>query len=253
MQRGRLYTLFVVAIVALAGCTGALPSGDDGGGDGGDAGAVELVEDPDAVLADAGSYTTTWTMRTSEDGTLVGETTFTTAVNVDDERAAFGMYVTDEGQTRTALETFHADGTTYQRTATDDETSYSVREAAFQDEASFGFGGSSLYGPGTLDGFDYGGTETFDGVAVHRYERDERTPWLTGGDQAGADVQFTDFTYVVLVDDDGLVRSESWEATGTDADGVEYVVAFSYTVTGVGSTAVEDPAWLDEATAETAA
>lgn len=239
----------MVATVALAGCTGALPSTDDGGGDGAGDGDVELVDDPDAVLADAGSYTTTWTLRTTEDGALAGETVFTSAVDLDAERAAFGMRVTEDGESAAALETFHADGRTYQRTGQGAEASYTVREGQFDDRASFGFGGSSLYGPGDLEAFDYGGTETFDGVGVHRYERDERTGWLTGGDRTDADVEFTDFRYVVLVDDDGLVRSESWEATGTDDDGVEYVVEFSYTVTGVGSTTVEDPDWLDETAA----
>ncbi len=243
----------MIAVVSLAGCTGALPStddldgGDDGDGDGADGtDGVELVDDPDAVLAEAGSYTTTWTTRTTEDGALVSETVFTSAVNVDAERALFGVRVTEDGETRTAMETFHADGTTYQRTGQGDDASYTVREAPFEEDASFGFGGSSLYSAGDLDEVDYEGTETFDGVEVHRYELDERTPWLTGGERADADVEFTEFSYVVLVDEDGLVRSESWEATGTDEDGTEVTVEFSYTVTDVGSTTVEDPEWLDE-------
>ncbi len=239
----------MVAIVALAGCTGALPS-TDGGGDGagdGASGDVDLVEDPDAALAAAGSYTTTWALRTAEDGESAGETVFTTAVDLDAERTAFSMRVTEDGETQTAMETFHADGTTYQRTGQGDDVSYTAREAPFDDEASFGFGGSALYGAGELEEFDYQGTETFDGVEVHRYELDERTSWVTGQGRTDAGVQFTEFTYVVLVDEDGLVRSESWEARGTDEDGTQVVVEFAYTVTDVGSTTVADPDWLDEA------
>jgi hypothetical protein len=101
----------------------------------------------------------------------------------------------------------------------------------------------------------FGGTETFDGVTVERYEPSRASPQLVqAGSAAGAgvgsgNVGVTDFQYVVLVDADGLPRFESWSFTGETTDGQRSTGEWECSLTGVGSTTVADPDWLADAEA----
>lgn len=261
--------LLVALLVVTAGCVGgggpdstpepgAVDDGGDGGGadasgaDGGGvdasgaAGEVALVENRTAALLEAGSYTSVWQLRTTEDGTLVGELSYTTALDYEAQRYSFEMTATSEGETRTSLASYYADGRSYQRLGGGEDVTYTSADGEFDAVAQFGRS-ASVYGVGTLEDFKRAGTETYDGVRVTRYVMEERASWLAAQQQTDAEVRWTDFTYEVLVDDDGLVRSERWTGTGVDDEGTEHTVEFSYALTGVGSTDVAEPAWLDEA------
>jgi len=101
------------------------------------------------------------------------------------------------------------------------------------------------------------GTETFDGVRVTRYELTEASSQLIQADSAvsGGSTGVTDISdrhSVVLVDDDGVSRHESWSFTGRTAEGQQVSGEWEYSLTGVGSTVVDDPDWLAEAKAAAA-
>lgn len=254
MLRRTAFGLVVVLLVVTAGCVGG--NSDPGpisdtseggaGGDSGDGGAAALVENRTAALEAAGSYTSVWRMRTYEDGAQVSEMAYETAMDYANQRYGFEMRSTSEGTTRTSAASYYADGTSYQRLGEGEDAQYMANDVPFGQVAKSGRA-AFVAMSGDLDGFTRTGTETFDGVGVTRYEMGSTAPWLSGQGQDG--VQWTDFSYVVLVDDQGLVRSERWTGTGVDDAGVERSVEFTYELTGVGSTEVPEPAWLDLARA----
>ena len=196
MYRRVSSVLAVVLLVIAAGCVGGLDgAGADEGGDGASDGAdgeggdgsdgasgdgpsasgdAALVENRTALLRAAGSYTSVWEMRFTEDGALAGRTTYTSAVDYAGERTNFRMEMVGDGETRTDYETYYADGERYQRIGDGDEATYSVGEFEFSPDTSLFSAEAQIYGAGELDEFDAAGTETFDGVTVTRYERTER-------------------------------------------------------------------------------
>jgi hypothetical protein len=243
--------LFVALLVVTAGCLGgggppAGPQSGGGSGGGGGADAATLVGNQTAALLEAGSYTTSWRLQSTEDGEVVSELAYTTAIDLDAERFHFTSTIGADEGSRTASESFYADGTNYQRFGSGEDVGYVQTEGTFGTTAQYGRS-PAITGTGDLSEFTRSGTETVDGVQVTRYVLEERASWVAGQLQADEDVRWTDFTYEVLVDGDGLVRSERWTSGGVDDDGVAHAVQYTYTVTGVGSTDVPDPDWLDDA------
>ncbi|MFB6140917.1 MAG: hypothetical protein ABEJ26_10830 [Halosimplex sp.] len=254
--------LWIVAVaIVLAGCTGSIDvvdqrsDGGDGSSNAGDGGSgdVALVENRTAALRAAGSYTSVWKMSVTRDGERGGETRYTTAVDYAGKRSDFRMRQSDGDTVRTDYETYFADGMGYQRIGSGEEATYSVAETPFSPDTTLFNAEPKIYTYGGLDEFETAGTETFDGVTVTRYERTQRPAWLAGQFQSEDDVRWTKFTFAVLVDGDGLVRSESWHAEGVDADDATVEMDFSYSLTGVGSTTVEEPDWADAARENAAA
>ena len=240
-------------LVVLAGCTavgsddgdaGATSPASDGPSDsesGGD-GDVNLVENRTAALRTAGGYTSVWKMVSSREGEVVGGMTYTHAVDYENERSSFSMQVTSEGEASNDHETFHADGVSYVRYGTGEDATYQVNEAPFAPDDTLFAVQSYVTDADDLSAFVATGTETYDGVAVTRYERTDRPTWVNAQSPDEA-FTWTEFTYSVLVDEDGLVRSEGWSGEGVDADGVGQSMEFSYSLTDVGSTTVEEPDW----------
>lgn len=244
MDRKLLLTVLFAVAVALAGCA-ATGSDDTNGGD-------SLVDNRTAVLAEAGSYTSTWQMEFSEDGVLTGSIVYTHAVDYANERSQFSMLLTDNERVSTDYETFHADGVSYTRYGADEgqDASYQMADAPFAPENTLFPVESSIAGSSDLAAFTAVGTETYDGATVTRYERTDRPAWIGSQGVAqgsGSELTWTEFTYTVLVDQNGLVRSEGWSGEGVTDDGVSQEVAFSYSLSGIGSTVVEDPDWLSAA------
>ncbi|MFB6107562.1 MAG: hypothetical protein ABEJ82_01820 [Haloplanus sp.] len=260
MSRTIVSGLLVALLVVTAGCVGGGPGaapdagsmdggGSDGGSGGGDGGdAVSIVENRTAALREAGSYTSVWRMQSLEDGEVVGETAYVTALNYGAERYSFEMRTTQDGETRTSAAAYYADGRSYQRIGEGEEATYASSAADFDtisqvDRAAF------VSSSGSLDSFSFAGTETYDGVRVRRYVMDETAPWLAAQQQSDGEIRWTDFSYEVLVDDQGLVRSEHWSGAGVDDAGTKKAVEFTYELSGVGSTDVTEPVWLDQARA----
>ena len=97
------------------------------------------------------------------------------------------------------------------------------------------------------------GTETFDGISVDRYELSATDEALiragsVSGQGGPGDFEVTNFEYAVLVDENGLSRHESWQFSGR-ADEQAVRGAWEFSLTGVGSTMVEEPDWVAQAEA----
>lgn len=252
MTRRSAIVVLLSLLVLSAGCT-ALGSGDGGvptttsagpaGGGAGDGGDVALVEDRAAELEAAGGYTAVWKMEFSTEGDVVGATTYTHAVDYGSERSSFSMLMTGDGEVSNDFETYHADGVTYARYGSGGDATYQANDATFAPENAPFPVESYVTDADDLADFSAVGTETFDGVTVTRYERTDRPNWVSAR-SADDEFTWTEFTYAVLVDGDGLVRSESWGGEGVDDDGVGHTMEFSYSLTGVGSTSVEEPDWI---------
>ncbi|WP_164471635.1 DUF7537 family lipoprotein [Halosimplex salinum] len=251
----------VGVVVLVAGCAGG-PSldgddpaeaadggsgdaGDAAGGDGDSAGA-SVAENRTALLVEAGSYTSYWQMRATEDGVVTSETTYTNAVDYDRKRTAFSARMASADSVQMDYETYHADGRTYQRQGEGDDATYSVVDGEFRPGASVAMT-TNVDDADDLAEFTNEGTETHEDVTVTRYVRTQEPSWLANRAETDSNLTWTEFRFTVLVDEDGLVRSEGWEAEGVDEDGSTYVMSFTYALSNVGSTAVEEPAWAANA------
>lgn len=135
MLRSTVLGAFVVLLVVTAGCPGdgstAPPvAGTDGGGggDGGSDEAATVVENRTAALAAAGRYTSTWRIRSGEDGAIVGGIGYVTATDYANERYSFGTTITNGAEVRTAVASYYADGREYQRIGDGDPAAYASSE-----------------------------------------------------------------------------------------------------------------------------
>ncbi len=105
---------------------------------------------------------------------------------------------------------------TYTRSGPGDATVYSAYEGS-TDVIATAIALSQARAYGTNDGMAFAGAETFGGVSVDRHElsaANEAT--VLAGSAAAAEsadeMEVTSFEYVVLVDEDGLSRHESWSS-----------------------------------------
>ncbi|WP_254821167.1 DUF7537 family lipoprotein [Haloglomus halophilum] len=270
MTARKAAVLVVAVLVLLAGCTdGSSPAGPGGGsGDGGTDGAGGsdggdgtgtdgfATTDREQVLREAGSFTATW--RWSATG-LDGESgAFDVTHTVDLEAGrSVTNWASSDGDDTEGWQQFHADGVTYTRYGSGEDAFY-TSGAGDTDlvASSLAYGG--LYAAADTDGLIDRGQERFDGVGVTRYELDESAtvPWFAMGGGGGAgtvsdpdQLEEVDWTYAVLVDGNGLARQETWGWTGRTADGRTVSYEAVYSITAVGSTSVDEPAWLSEAKA----
>lgn len=264
MSSRRIVLLAVAVLVLLAGCTDgtgpAAPSGGTGGsggdagagdgasGGGGDGGSTDgfTAADREQALRDAGSYTTTWGYSgTGPDGER-GGLSVTQAVDLENQRALTSHNAT----TGEAWQQFYAGETTYYRYQSGDEDIYTVSPGEI-DLLTTSLTSRGLYDATGGDGLVDQGQETYDGVPVTRYELADSAslPWTAAvaAGAGGADpdsLRAVDWTYTLLVDGDGLIRYESWGWTGTTNDDRTVSYVYEYSITGVGTTTVEDPEWL---------
>ena len=260
MYPNRTSVLLVVVLVVLAGCAGGGASAaDEQSGGAGDESAAVASEasangvelgDPEQRLRDTGSFTVTWSYAGVGATGVETEVTREFYADLDGERSYTATSSGDGG----AVEQFVADGVTYTRTGDGDTATYTAYEGS-ADVTATAVALSQARAYGANDGLEFAGTETFDGVAVDRYELSAANEALVLAGSAAAaesadEVEVTSFEYVVLVDEDGLSRHESWRFTGRTGDGAEVRGSWEYSLTAVGSTAVDDPDWLGDAKAQ---
>lgn len=255
MHSRAIATALVVLSLSIAGCVGGVgtggpepttttiatttattpPPADD-----------LITDDAEAKIRAAGSVTAVWSFENvATDGTVEAGS-FTNHVDLVNERALFRM-TGDSAAQGSVMEQFYADGKSYMRIGADgEEPFYMVSDAGFEEGNWLGV--SHAYSAGDLEGLNFVGVETFDGDAVRHYRTTDPGFWWWGySGSNGEDVTVTDFSYDVLVDSDGIVRSESWTVTAENDAGETESVSWEYTVTDIGSTAVEDPEWLQDA------
>jgi hypothetical protein len=99
--------------------------------------------------------------------------------------------------------------------------------------------------------FEREGVETVRGVPVMRYEAagvDALSETRLWGD--GASEQFEAFSATLLLDEDGVVRQFEYEFVFAVTESGPRRVAATYSLSDVGTTDVEEPEWMANATAE---
>jgi len=262
MKSNRVRLILVVLLVVLAGCAGGgdvapgAEGGDAAGGsDGGDdsAEAFELG-DPERILRDAGSFTVTWSYTGVDASGVESELTQEFLADLDAERSYTRTLTVTDGQAAAGgVEQFVADGVTYSRFGSGEDAFVTSQEGSTE-VLGTAIALSQARAYGADEGLEFAGSETFDGVTVDRYElsaTDEaliRAGSIAAQDEPGT-LEVTDFEYVVLIDEDGLPRYESWTFSGRMDDGSELRGSWEFSLTDVGSTTVDDPDWLDEVSA----
>ncbi|MFC7249599.1 hypothetical protein ACFQJ5_07080 [Halomicroarcula sp. GCM10025324] len=275
MNSSTVLTVLVALVVLLAGCGGAAVSedggdgaaggsdgsdGDSASGSGGDAGSSGsgddsadqsfAVTDSEQALRDAGSFTATWTFTmTDANGT---EATMSSAyvVDLDTERSHESFSIDGEAEA-VEFETFYADGMAYTKLGDGEQSFFQVRpdDTDLVENAL----ARAITGYDEFDDAQFTGTESFDGDTVDRFVYSDPAVWQqygTGTFGTEQNVTVTDFTVVVLVDQNGLARSTEWTVNGETEAGETVSAGWRYTVTDVGTTSVEDPDWLDAARAQ---
>ncbi|WEL24780.1 DUF7537 family lipoprotein [Haloferax volcanii] len=269
MYSNRIPVLLIAVLVLLAGCAGGAdvaPAADaddtdtptDGGGsadtDASSDGDDFELSDPERLLRDAGSFTVSWSYAGVDADGVETAVTREFAADLDAERSYSRTTSTTDGQSDAGgVEQYVADGVTYVRVGGDDGATYTSYEGSTEVLAT-AIALSQARAYGADDDLTFAGTETFDGASVERYELSAANEALILAGSAAAQgepgtLEVTSFEYVVLVDEDGLSRHESWSFSGRMDDGSEVSGSWEYSLTGVGSTTVEEPAWLDEARA----
>jgi hypothetical protein len=262
MQWNRGVTLVLVVMLLTAGCLGggspaseAAGDSPDASGDGGTTADGPDLTDPETALRDAGSFTVTWRYDGVDATGTRSEVTHEYYADLRGERSLTVTSSSRDGQPDGTTEQFVADGTTYVRTGTAEAPSY-VSYPGSADVVGTAIALSQARAYGANEDLTTRGGERFDGVSVTRYELSEADSQLIQAgsrtDGSAGVAEITDFHYVVLVDENGLSRYESWSYTGRTTEGETVSGEWEYSLTKVGSTAVVDPDWLADARAAAA-
>jgi len=269
MERTRLRRLLLTATVALlvatAGCSGLV--GDDGNGNGdgdvdgagydvagSDLDGQTITDTTSSAVEDAGSFTVeTDSAFTATQGGEEQTSASSSSLRVDLENDRGIRNQTQSfstgNETQEQVSVVYTDGdTSYRKQTTQGETTYDQQEGPAQS-----FGGiqpvnttafSQNY-TSIVDGFSWeqDGSGEVDGVAVTEYS-------LTGevdkdALNLGENATVEDASGTLYIDGDGVLRQADIAYTVTTEEGTSSIDATTK-LTDVGSTTVEEPAWLSE-------
>lgn len=209
--------------------------------------------DAEAALRSTGNFTATWRYNGSNAPGHERAIRYEFRADVDAKRGRITFSHRDPSDGGTwGGEMFGVDDTTYTRLGRGANASY-VTNARQLNVSELSLNRVVIY-QRNVRGLERVGRATHHGVPVTRYEltRADADLWPLRGATGTSpeDLTGVHVAYVVLVDDDGLVRFESWSFTGTNSDGEPASGSWGYELTAVGSTNVDDPAWLDDAKAQ---
>jgi len=267
MRTSPLPVVAVVALLTLAGCVGLSAtettdaSLDASPDDFPNASAVDQsVFDTHAAALGNTSFTLTYE-KTQKDRKLLDRENFTyknsTALHfVEPDASQYlskgsGYYLGEN------VTTYSNGATTYSMWWKDGEQTVKKVPAPVFDESSekylwggwFGNTSGSQYPHAAIDAdFQREGIETFQGVPVMRYEAtglDALADSWAGGENTSS--FYEGFSATILIDEDGVIRHYEYEIVW--ADSRTRKVATAFTLSDVGSTDVEKPDWVANATA----
>ncbi|WP_435363515.1 DUF7537 family lipoprotein [Haloarchaeobius sp. DYHT-AS-18] len=188
------------------------------------------------------SFTFDWTVQAdlatgaqAIDGTLAGDG-FTTSD--DNSTMQFDLYVSP-------------DGTATQRSAFGDTVQYQQADAAQYDVSTYltAMNATSALDPEAAN-FTYDGPTTVDGETLYVYTVSDLDQLYLPTDQADASAfdysSVSKFDLRLVVDDAGTLREMQYDLEVTE-DGSKLNLHFELSYTELGTTTVEEPDWLDEA------
>ncbi|CQH58976.1 uncharacterized protein HHUB_2872 [Halobacterium hubeiense] len=253
-MRKQIAAVAVAALLVLAGCSAGGGAGTTAPGTATGADAVyesplngtTVAQNHEAVVREAGSFTLVSTSTQTQAGqsfTREGSTA------VDLDSGAYLSNRTVRGQN--VLQYGYGNGTAFQRVTVGNQTQYAVPQ---QTPNTTQLAGDQLASFVGLFAFSYNGTESADGTTVHVYEANgvdainESAPGFANLDTSN----LTNVSSEVRVTDDGLVTEFGYSLSIDTGDG-EASASLNQQYLDVGSTEVSEPAWLDEARANTSA
>ena len=253
----RIGMFSIVIVLLTAGCLGggaaAGPADSDTSDDSMSPAesnqGLSVADDTVSMLQQAGSYSASWELRATQGTDQASVTKNSVMIDYTNERSFIRFEGESSGQSTGGMEAFHADGVTFRKVGDAEKPSFMAIDESFNPTLHSTIR-PMITSASDLEGFDFTGTRTMDGVAVKRYVLTERAPWLMAQSQLSEGFQLTDMEYEVMIDGDGLVRYERWHVEGTE-EGVDKTVTMEYSLTGVGFTTVEDPEWMEMAKAQT--
>ncbi|PSQ27832.1 hypothetical protein BRD03_06375 [Halobacteriales archaeon QS_9_68_17] len=256
--RKRLLTVALVGLlVASAGCAQIPGIGGDGGdGDGGSSDIEPYAESGDeldgetvssdhaAALQEAGSFTYEVSLEAAD-----GESSLSINARVEADVENDEAYSVQESNlfgNQTAYKYTSGDST-YEKTVrgSDEEN---AQYATSEDGQVQPVNTTPSFEASLVDGLEWSqeGTEEQNGVGVTRYES-TGVANVTALAGAGTDAEnVSDASATMYLDADGVVRQYDLTYTVQEGDS-ETAVTYEVETTGVGSTSVEEPDWLDEA------
>lgn len=257
VRRSTLAVALVVILASLSGCSAVLDGGNgvgNGAGEG-DPSTFDYADGygPDGVtdgqaavrshqsgVVDRVSYTGSYTYTyDTEEGTRDFEVEH--RVDFEAEQGLQRADVTYPDQ-EAVITTYHDSDTRYQRSEFNNQTRVNTANASFD---ATNLTATDPVRPLLVNVSAYeSSTAERNGDAVVVYETNE-----TDGVKAfdiNESATITDFSATVAVDGDGVVRSASYEAS-YEVDGDERELTVEYELSGFGETAVERPAWVEDA------
>ncbi|MCG1003671.1 MULTISPECIES: hypothetical protein [Halobacterium] len=257
-MRKQIAAVAVAALLVFAGCSaggngGATTAPETTAGGAGDPvyesplDAQTVAQTHESVVRDAGTFTLVSTSNRTQGGQSVSVQS-STAVDL----ATGAYFATQESPMQTVEQFGFGNGTAYQRVSTaDNQTRYTIpREAPNTSQLA----GSQLESFVGAFSFSHTGSETVDGTDTHVYEAsgvedlNQSAPGLGSLDTEN----LTSLTAELYITDDGLVKRFGYSLTVSTSNG-EASIATDQRYVDIGSTTVSEPAWLDEARANTSA
>ena len=254
-MRKQIAAVAVAALLVFAGCSaggggGTTTAPESGAGDpvyDSPLDAQTVAQAHESVVRDAGSFTLVSTSNQTQGSQSVSVES-STAVDL-----ASGAYFSwQEARGQTVEQYGFGNGTAFQRVSTGSgQPQYMVPQ---QGPNTSQLAGSQLESFVGTFSFSHTGTETIDGTDTHVYEAsgvedlNQSAPGFASLDTEN----LTSMTAQVHVTDDGLVKQFGYSMTLNTSNG-EASVTTNQQYVEVGSATVSEPAWLDEARANTSA
>ncbi|WP_254837629.1 DUF7537 family lipoprotein [Natronomonas marina] len=260
VKRSTLAVSLVVVLTLLSGCSAVLDGGGNGNATDGDGpsdpagfeyadgygpdgvtdGSV-AVESHQSSLIDGGSFTGTYTYEVEANNE-------TTAVNVEsrvdfESEENYQRVDVDTPQSTSVVEVYRNSDTRYRRSEFNNQSSVQSQDRTFVAE------NVTALDPVrplllNISAYDSSVVER-NGTTVVVYEKTSSEGVDSFyGVQDSANI--SSFSGTMAVDSDGVVRSADYEMTYT-VDGQQRTLSVEYSLSAVGDTSVERPAWVDEA------
>lgn len=204
------------------------------------------IEHHRAALSASGSYTLTLILNTTKRQFFLVR-----HINLVNKRAYTTLNATLRSGFGVSIARYQNATTRYTKTSLplSNKSRYTVTQQPFAFNGSNKSAGRATL----LSNVSFGGAEqvTHNGTTLLRYESTElqnAKPFLP---LLATNATVNEFNATILVTKEGIIRSLSYSITYTTASGKQKTTAITARLSRIGTTSVEEPAWLDEAKAQT--
>lgn len=176
-------------------------------------------------------------------------------IDIESRQAVARQTVTNIFGQNSTLNTdrYTSGGETYQRSTSPftSEAQYNYGTAPYTNSSAIPVNLTQASGAGFAVGVDVTwseqGSATVDGVSTTRYTASGTESFGNIEGIVGTSVDTVESIEAeIYVDGDGIVRQMTYDVAGTDSDGNDVTLDVSYSISAVGSTSVQEPAWTSE-------